>query len=182
MDEAELANRCRVGDNQARKELYELYAERMLCLCFRYAGDMDTAHDLLHDGFLKVFSSISSYTYKGEGSLRAWLSRVFTNLSLEYLRRKDLLRQGISLDEVADLPDEATEPDADSLSIDVLMGFVMDLPSGYRTVFNLYVFEEWSHKEIAVLLHINEKSSASQLVRARKLLATRIREQIKKRE
>lgn len=181
MSEAELTDRCRVGDNRARKELYELYAEKMLCLCFRYTGDKDTAHDLLHDGFLKVFASFSSYTYKGEGSLRAWLSKVFTNLSLEYLRRKDLLRQGISLDEAGDLPDEP-EPDASTLPMDVLMRFVTELPSGYRTVFNLYVFEEWSHREIAELLHIHEKSSASQLNRARKLLAVRIREQIRKTE
>lgn len=174
-----MTDRCRVGDNQARKELYELYAEKMLCLCYRYAGDIDVAHDLLHDGFLKVFSSISSFTYKGEGSLRAWLSRVFANTALEYLRRKDLLRQGISLDEVYDLPNEP-EPDACNLSMDILMRFVTDLPYGYRTVFNLFVFEHWSHKEIAAQLHINEKSSASQLNRARKILATRIREELKR--
>ena len=174
-----MTDRCRVGDNQARKELYELYAEKMLCLCYRYAGDIDVAHDLLHDGFLKVFSSISSFTYKGEGSLRAWLSRVFANTALEYLRRKDLLRQGISLDEVYDLPNEP-EPDARNLSMDILMRFVTDLPYGYRTVFNLFVFEHWSHKEIAAQLHINEKSSASQLNRARKILATRIREELKR--
>ncbi|SEF40090.1 RNA polymerase sigma factor [Parabacteroides chinchillae] len=179
MSESEVTDRCRVGDNQARKELYELYAEKMLCLCYRYAGDIDVAHDLLHDGFLKVFSSISSFTYKGEGSLRAWLSRVFANTALEYLRRKDLLRQGISLDEVYDLPNEP-EPDACNLSMDILMRFVTDLPYGYRTVFNLFVFEHWSHKEIAAQLHINEKSSASQLNRARKILATRIREELKR--
>ena len=126
-----------------------------------------------------VFSSISSFTYKGEGSLRAWLSRVFANTALEYLRRKDLLRQGISLDEVYDLPNEP-EPDACNLSMDILMRFVTDLPYGYRTVFNLFVFEHWSHKEIAAQLHINEKSSASQLNRARKILATRIREELKR--
>ncbi|WP_099465376.1 RNA polymerase sigma factor [Parabacteroides provencensis] len=179
MSESEVTDRCRVGDNQAHKELYELYAEKMLCLCYRYAGDIDVAHDLLHDGFLKVFSSISSFTYKGEGSLRAWLSRVFANTALEYLRRKDLLRQGISLDEVYDLPNEP-EPDACNLSMDILMRFVTDLPYGYRTVFNLFVFEHWSHKEIAAQLHINEKSSASQLNRARKILATRIREELKR--
>ena len=179
MTETELADRCKDGDNLARKELYERFAEKMLCLCYRYAGDGETAYDLLHDGFLKVYSSISSFTYRGEGSLRAWLSRVFTNVSLEHLRRKDLLRDGVPIDELFDLPDEP-EPDANVLSMDVLMKFVAELPTGYRTVFNLYVFERWSHKEIAQSLHINEASSASQLNRARRLLAGRIKEQLKK--
>ena len=181
MTETELTDRCKTGDNLARKELYERFAERMLCLSYRYAGDEETAHDLLHDGFLKVFSSISSFTYRGEGSLRAWLSRVFANVSLEYLRHKDLLRDGLPLDELPELPDEE-EPDANGLSMDILMAFVAELPPGYRTVFNLYVFERWSHKEIAHSLHINEASSASQLNRARRLLIGRIKEQLKKTE
>lgn len=181
MSESELTDRCSAGDNLARKELYELYAGRMLRLCFRYTGDVEVAHDLLHDGFLKVFSSLSSFTVRGEGSLSAWLSRVFANTALEYLRKKDLLRDGISLDEVYDLPNEP-EPQADTISMDVLMRFVTELPCGYRTVFNLFVFENWSHREIALQLHINEKSSASQLTRARKILANRIREELKKTE
>lgn len=179
MSETELTDRCTRGDNLARKELYELYAEKMLCICYRYTGDMDTAHDLLHDGFLKIFSSISSFVYKGEGSLRAWLTRVFVNLSLEYLRKKDLLREGVSLDEISHLPLEP-EPDASGLPIEILMKFITELPLGYRTVFNLFVFEKWSHKEIARFLQINESSSASQLNRARKLLVSRIKEELDK--
>lgn len=179
MLETELINRCKAGETMARKRLYELYGERLLSLCFRYTGDMESANDLLHDGFLKVFSSISSFHYQGEGSLQAWLSRLFVNLALERLRRKDLLRQGLSLDEVGELPEEA-EPDANPLSMEQLLCFVAELPVGYRTVFNLYVLEEWSHKEIAHELHIQEKSSASQLNRARKLLAARIREELKR--
>lgn len=179
MSEVELTERCKKKETEACKRLYETFAGKMLHICFRYTGDIDTAHDLLHDGFLKVFTSISSFQYKGEGSLRAWLSKLFTNLTLEYLRKKDLLREGITLDDAGDLADE-TEPDADGLPYDVLMRFVTELPPGYRTVFNLYVFEEWSHKEIARELNIGEKSSASQLSRARKLLAARIREEIKK--
>lgn len=181
MSESELTEKCRMGDNLARKELYQLFAERMLRLCYRYTGDIDTAHDLLHDGFLKVFSSINSFTYRGEGSLQAWLSRVFTNTTLEYLRRKDLLRDGIPLETVAELPDEP-EPDASSISMEVLMHFVTELSPGYRTVLNLYIFEHWSHKEIAAHLHISEMTSASQLNRARKILVTRIKEQLKRTE
>lgn len=179
MSETELTDRCKRGDNLARKELYELYAEKMLCICYRYTGDTDMAHDLLHDGFLKIFSSFSSFVYKGEGSLRAWLTRVFVNLSLEYLRKKDLLREGVSLDEISNQPVDP-EPDASGLPIEILMKFITELPPGYRTVFNLFVFEKWSHKEIARFLQINESSSASQLNRARKLLVNRIKEELNK--
>ena len=175
MSEQELAEGCKKGDNRARKELYELFAQPMLCLCFRYVADLEQAQDLLHDGFLKVFSSISSYTYQGEGSLRAWMSRVFTNLALGFLRANKLLPSLVPLETIADTADETDETDANRLPIDVLMRLVSELPPGYRTVFNLYVFEEWSHKEIAAYLHIQEKSSASQLNRARKMLMERVR-------
>lgn len=179
MQETELIRRCQQGETIARKKLYELYGESMLSLCFRYTADRDKAHDLLHDGFLKIFFSISSFQYKGEGSLKAWMSKVFVNLSLEYLRKKDFLTRSISLEEATELTDEP-EPDASPLSADQLMGFIAELPAGYRTVFNLYVLEEWSHKKIAKELNIKEKSSASQLKRARQLLATRIREELKR--
>ena len=151
----------------------------MLCLCFRYVADLEQAQDLLHDGFLKVFSSISSYTYQGEGSLRAWMSRVFTNLALGFLRANKLLPSLVPLETIADTADETDETDANRLPIDVLMRLVSELPPGYRTVFNLYVFEGWSHKEIASYLHIQEKSSASQLNRARKMLMERVRNYLK---
>ncbi len=178
MSEQELAEGCKKGDNLARKELYELFAQPMLCLCFRYVADLEQAQDLLHDGFLKVFSSISSFTYRGEGSLGAWMSRVFTNQVLGFLRAGKSLPSQVSLETVADTAEEE-EPDADRLPIDVLMRLVAELPPGYRTVFNLYVFEEWSHKEIAAYLHIQEKSSASQLNRARKMLKERVRNYLK---
>lgn len=181
MGESELAEKCRKGDNLARKQLYELYADKMLSLCVRYTNNIDVAHDLLHDGFLKVYLAIASFSYKGEGSLRAWLSKIFTNISLEYLRKKDLLRFTIPLEDIKEIPGEP-EHDYDKLPFDILMGFVLDLPPGYRTVFNLYVFEEWSHKEIADKLRINEKSSSSQLNRARKFLAKRINEYTNKKK
>ncbi|MDR1557503.1 MAG: sigma-70 family RNA polymerase sigma factor [Tannerellaceae bacterium] len=177
MDEITLINGCKNSDMQARRELYELFADGMLGLCYRYMNNPDVAHDLLHDGFLRVYSAISSFTYRGEGSLKAWLTKLFTNVCLAYLRKKDLLRETVLPEDISDLPDEQeTDEGTAELPIEILMGFVLDLPQGYRTVFNLYVFEEWSHKEIARELRINEHSSASQLLRARKLLARRITE------
>ena len=109
MEELELSEQCRLGNNQARKELYEQYAGRMLGICLRYTGDRDTAQDLLHDGFLKIFDSFDKFTWRGEGSLRAWMERVMVNTALQYLRKNDVINQSAPLEE---LPEEYEEPDA----------------------------------------------------------------------
>ena len=146
-NEIELIKGCRAGKDSARKELYTLYSKQMLAVCFRYTGDMDAAHDVLHDGFIKIFTNFS---FRGESSLSTWITRVMVTQSLDYLRREKRVSQ--------------------------LMAFIAELPDGCRTVFNLYVFEEKSHKEIARMLHIKEHSSTSQLHRAKYLLAKRIKE------
>lgn len=176
MEELELSEQCRQGNNRARKELYEQYGGRLLSVCLRYAGDRDTAQDLLHDGFLKIFGSFDKFNWRGEGSLRAWMERVMVNTALQFLRKNDVISQSASLEE---LSEDYEEPDASAVELipqSVLMQFINELPTGYRTVFNLYTFEEKSHKEIAQLLSINEKSSASQLFRAKSVLAKRVRE------
>lgn len=155
MEEQELAERCRQGDNLARKELYERYAGRMLSVCLRYAGDRETAQDLMHDGFLKLLIlSISSLG--GERVLRAWMERAMVNTVLQYLRKNDVMNQSSALENA---PEAYEEPEGSSIDVipqKVLMQFISELPAGYRTVFNLYIFEEKSHKEIARLLGINE--------------------------
>ena len=147
MNEAELAERCGKGDNLARKQLYERYAGQLMAICIRYIGDRETAQDVLHDGFLNIFRSFDKFTYKGEGSLKAWLARVMVNEALGYLRKQSSANQEIVVEE---------------------------LPEGYRTVFNLYVFEEKGHKEIAQMLGITEHTSSSQLYRAKSLLIKKI--------
>lgn len=176
MEEQELTGRCRQGDNLARKELYERYAGRMLSVCLRYTGDRETAEDLMHDGFLKLFDSFDKFTWRGDGSLRAWMERVMVNTALQYLRKNDVINQSEALDNI---PETYEEPDASTVETipqKVLMQFISELPAGYRTVFNLYIFEEKSHREIARMLGINEKSSASQLIRAKAALATKVKE------
>lgn len=176
MNESELSERCRQKDNVARKELYELYAGQLMAICCRYAGEREVAQDLLHDGFLKAFNSFDKFTYRGEGSLRAWLSRIMVNTALEYLRKNDILHQTLTLDEVPDTINGDVEENLERIPQKVLLDFIAALPVGYRTVFNLYTFEEKSHREIADILRINEKSSASQLFRARALLAKKVTE------
>lgn len=175
ISEQELSKRCRCLDNAAQKLLYERYAGQMLAVCMRYVSDKEVAQDLLHDGFLKIFQSFDKFTYRGEGSLRAWMSRVFVNLSIECLRKSETLNQMLTLEDVPDTIADVEEEEVGLIPEHVLMRFVSELPVGYRTVFNLYVFEEKSHKEIAAQLGINEKSSASQLFRAKAVLAKRIK-------
>lgn len=174
-NQSQLVEGCRAGKEWARKELYTLYAEQLLAVCYRYTGDPDTAHDLLHDGFIKIFTG---FTYSGEGSLGGWLHKIMVNLALDHLRKKRQLQE-ISLDEEV-LPEETEElPQQeirDSIPESMLLEFVAELPEGYRTVFNLYVFEDRSHKEIGEILGIKERSSSSQYHRAKQLLAKKIQE------
>lgn len=171
----ELVEGCRAGDQTARKTLYTLYAQSMLALCYRYTGDLDEAHDVLHDGFIKLFTH---FTYRGECSLATWVRQVMISQAIDYLRHKKKFGNLIVNEEqLPDIPDEAEVAQTGSqLSEEQLMAFVAQLPEGCRTVFNLYVFEEKSHKEIAALLHIKEHTSTSQLHRAKTLLAKRIKE------
>ncbi|MBQ8672741.1 MAG: sigma-70 family RNA polymerase sigma factor [Bacteroides sp.] len=176
-DEQLLAEQCRQGDNRARRQLYERYAGHMLGICLRYVGERETARDLLHDGFLKLYASFDKFTWRGTGSLKAWMERVMVNTALQYLRRQDVLRHASELEAVSVADEEPPSPMmVERIPEERLMQFVRELPVGYRTVFNLYVFEEKSHKEIAHLLGINEKSSASQLVRAKSALARKVRQ------
>jgi RNA polymerase sigma-70 factor (ECF subfamily) len=175
MEEEDLSRQCRQGITTAQKELYEMYASRFLGLCHRYIPDYETARDVMHDGFIKIFQSFDKFNYRGKGSLRAWMERIIVNEALQYLRSSNQFST-IPIEEVAD---PADEPDTDTIGNipeSTLMKFIQELPNGYRTVFNLYVFEEKSHKEIASILHINEKSSSSQLYHAKALLAKRIEE------
>lgn len=172
-NEIELIKGCREGNNSARKRLYTLYSKQMLAICYRYTGDMDAAHDVLHDGFIKVFTNFS---FRGESSIATWLTRVMVTQSLDYLRKQKRMNQVMvqenDLPDVPDLPNESHS----LISEEQLLAFIAELPDGCRTVFNLYVFEEKSHKEIGKLLNIKEHSSTSQLHRAKCLLAKRIKE------
>ena len=175
MTEEELASKCKQADNQARKELYERYGGSLMAICLRYMGNRDAAEDVLHDGFIRIFQSIGQFTYQGNGSLKAWLSRVMVNEALGALRKQNQLAQQEVLMEQLPDTEEAGEGMND-IPRSVLMKMIAELPDGYRTVFNLYVFEEKSHKEIAQMLGITEHTSSSQYYRAKTLLAKKINE------
>ena len=171
-NEIELIKGCRAGEESARMKLYTLYSNSLLAICYRYTGDIDVAHDVLHDAFIKIFTKFS---FRGESSLSTWLTRIVVTQSLDYLRsqkRKSLCF--VNDEQIPDIPE--LSHNEDNLSEEQLMLFIAELPEGCRTVFNLFVFEEKSHKEIAKLLGIKEHSSTSQLHRAKYLLAKKIKE------
>ncbi len=112
-------------------------------------------HDVLQNSFIKMFRSIESFEYRGDGSLRAWITRITVNESLKHIRRKGDFRSSVEVDDLPDLPNEE-EPDFEEIPKDDIMRLIQSLPDGYRTVFNLYVFEKKSHKEIALLLELQK--------------------------
>ena len=176
--EQRLSEQCSKQDGQAFRELYDNFGGRLFSLCLRYIPDRNDAEDALQDSFIKIIHSISSFRYKGEGSLYAWMSRIVMNQCLDRLRKdrgKPLTDIEVTqLDGIAD-----SEPDAagiESIPEDELIRMVGRLPAGYRAVFNMYAVEGYSHKEIARALGIKEKTSSSQYFKARAMLATMIKE------
>lgn len=171
-EEIELVQDCRKGDRHAQRRLYDMFAEAMMILCYRYIPDRTTAKDVLMEGFVDVFKNIERFTPQGEGSLRAWVKRIMINRCLMQLRK----RRGIFVELEEDVNDVVSIDDGitEKLSVKEIMTLIHALPDGYRTVFNLYVFEDKSHKEIAEFLGISENTSKSQLFKAKALLQKKI--------
>jgi RNA polymerase sigma factor, sigma-70 family len=173
IDELSLVRGCQRKDNGARRELYEKFSGQLMGVGLRYVGNRDVAQDLLHDCFIVIFNSIGNFTYRGDGSLKGWLKKVMINEALKYLRKNSKIVE-VPLDTVPEVSDE--EADVNDIPSGVLLNMIRALPDGYRTVLNLYVFEDKSHKEIAELLNISEHTSSSQFFRAKKMLVSKIKE------
>ncbi|MBR1541242.1 MAG: sigma-70 family RNA polymerase sigma factor [Bacteroidaceae bacterium] len=180
LTEQELVDGCRRGDDKARRQLYERYAGKMMAICMRYMANREEAEDLLHDGYIKLYGSFDKFEWQGEGTLPAWMGRVMANLALQRLRKNDVMSETVELENTAELREDMDRPDSDpdieTIPKKVLMKFIEELPVGYRTVFNMHVFEGKNHIEIGKELGINNKSSASQLVRARAILKEKVNE------
>ena len=161
--ETDLIQACRKQNSKAQRQLYEKYAPIMLGLCRRYVRGELESEDVMIKGFMKVFSKINSF--EGKGSFEGWMKRIMINEALGYIRKNKAMYLETDIEE-AD-----KEPDFDKLSTELeakdLLKMINELPSGYRTIFNLYAIEGYSHKEIGELLGINENTSKSQLSRAR---------------
>ena len=175
-DERRLIRDIMKGNRMAMQELYNLTVRNMTAVCSRYVIDQNDVNDVLQESYLKAFSIIETFMPRDDGSLVAWLRRIVVNEALQLLRRKKLLNQLVSLDDVEDEPEDLTVSDqvtdyVSSIDIGDLMELVQQLPDGYRTIFNLYAIEKLPHSKIATMLGISEGTSASQYHRARKQLA-----------
>lgn len=165
------------GDSRAMDVLYAQFADYMAGVCTRYVPQPDDTRDVLQEALIKIFSSIGSFKYRGEGSLKAWLTRVVVNEALMFLRDKKKMLFVDSEREIPDTPEEP--PDTSGLTADMVDEALRQLPDGYRAVFNLYAIEGKSHKEIAELLGIKPDTSASQYHRAKAMLARILRKRKK---
>jgi len=161
MTDEQLVDALLRQDAGAQRQLYERYSRRMFGICLRYAKSHEEAEDLLQEGYLKVFQKISSY--KHEGSLEGWIRKVIVNTALDYLRKQKINWTGLD-----SVPEQAEPPlIMEQMNTKNLLKVIQELPTGFRTVFNLYAIEGYTHKEIGELLGISENTSKSQYSRAR---------------
>ncbi len=161
------------GDASAMRSLYDQHIGYLTAVCSRYIVNEDDVKDVLQESFIKIFTSMGKFEYRGKGSVKAWLTKVVVNESLAFLKRSNRMELVYPEQELPDLPEEEA-PDITDISQDEIQKMVQQLPKGYRTVFCLYVFEHKSHKEIASLLDIKADTSASQLHKAKVMLARSI--------
>jgi RNA polymerase sigma-70 factor (ECF subfamily) len=170
--------------SNAVEALYDRHAPALLSLCFRYAGNMQDAEDILHDGFIKIIKSLPDFRPRPDSSPEAWMKRIMINTALNFIRDHAKERNQIDVDKYQErkdlVNDEPVDFDLAHLPVtqDQILQMIAELPEGYRTVFNLYVFEEFSHKEICERLNCTESTSKSQLSKARGVLRARISETV----
>jgi len=172
VDEKKVIELCIKGNRKAQYELYEAYSRRMMSVCLRYMGDYETAQDVLQNGFIRLFTNLENFQFNG--SFDGWVRRIFVNTALEHLRKNDVLHSAadIELSQASLMQNEHTV--IDELSANDILKLINNLPPGFRTVFNMFAIEGYSHKEIAEKLGITESTSRSQFTRARQILQKKI--------
>ncbi|TNJ47221.1 sigma-70 family RNA polymerase sigma factor [Tamlana fucoidanivorans] len=167
----QLIENCKINDTKAQGELYKLYANKLFALCLKYSRNRVEAEDNLQDAFLVILKKIEQYTFKG--SFEGWIKRITINTVLQRYRSEkvfDLISEN-------QIEDDEVEIDDESLSLDYLLKIIQELPDRYRLVFNLYVLDGYSHKDIADMLNITIGTSKSNLARARQILKQHINQE-----
>ena len=172
--EQDIAQLVAKGDRKATRALYGDTICRMTSVCSRYVSDPDAVNDVLQDSYMSIFTTIDKFQYKGEGSLLAWMTRIVVHKSVDWVKR-EMRRGAVELPgDVPEVIDDDTADDCD-LSADTIHSIIRQMPAGYRAVFNMYVLDGMSHKQIAAELGIAENSSASQLARAKAWLKNEVK-------
>ena len=175
--EQDIAQLVAKGDRKATRALYGDTICRMTSVCSRYVTDPDAVNDVLQDSYMSIFTTINKFQYKGEGSLLAWMTRIVVHKSVDWVKR-EMRRGAVELPgDVPEVIDDDTADDCD-LSADTIHSLICSMPAGYRAVFNMYVLDAMSHKQIAAELGIAENSSASQLARAKAWLKNEVKQHL----
>ena len=166
LTESTLIEGCQREDAHCQQELFNRYAGKMMTVCLRYARHRAEAEDLLQDSFIKVFDNM--HQFEGKGSFEGWIRRIVVNTALKNISKLSFQRENIGIENMVET---AVAPSVLSLMTEQeLLNLITKLPTGYRTVFNLFVLEDMSHREISEVLGIEESTSRSQLVKARNML------------
>ena len=169
--ESDLIAACKKNEAAAQRIIYERLYSRMLAVCQRYTGSRETARDIVQDGFVVLFEKIG--TYAGTGSFEGWARKIFVNMSLSYLRRNDVLRYSEPIENTTGRS-VTTGLILENISANDILRCLEQMPYGFRTIFNMYAIEGYSHNEIAKLLDISESTSRSQYSRARSWLQNKL--------
>ena len=170
--EKQLLEAIHGGERAALRRLYDRYSGYAMAIALRYVPERDEVHDVMQDSFVKILTAIGQFEYRGEGTLKSWVARIVCNNAIEHLRASSRFT---FVDNIPDVPQEPDEElDIGDMPPDLLMEMIGRLPPNYRTVLNLFVFEQRSHKEIASRLGIKENSSSSIFFRAKRMLAKMI--------
>ena len=169
----------RGGERAALRRLYDRYSGYAMAIGLRYVPERDEVRDVIQDSFVRILTTIGQFDYRGEGSLKSWVSRIVSNRAVDYLRQH---QRFMTVETIPEEPDIADEPDISGIPPDVLTAMIGRLPPNYRTVLNLYVFEQQPHREIARMLGIKESTSSSLFFRAKKMLAKNIKDYLKSQE
>jgi RNA polymerase sigma-70 factor (ECF subfamily) len=164
----QLIQNCKKRDIKSQSEIYQLFAGKLYALCLKYSKTKHEADDNLQDAFITIFKKIDQFKHKG--SFEGWMKRIVINTALQSYREKKVLNL---VEE--NYPDEVeVEVDEKDISLDFLLKIIQELPERYRMVFNLYVLDGYSHKEISILMNIAEGTSKSNLSRARLILKEKV--------
>lgn len=167
VNEQQLVKDCLKNKLIAQKQLYELFSETMLGVCYRYTKNLNDAQEVLQIGFIKVFRNL--HQYRQDGELGAWIRRIMVTSAINYLKRQPQYQLDLAFEDTYLHPVERDSPDM-TVNTKELLQLITQLPTGYQTIFNLFAIEGYSHAEIGRMLGIKEATSRSQYARARALL------------
>jgi RNA polymerase sigma factor (sigma-70 family) len=174
--EADLIKGCLDKNRKMQEMLYHRFSSKMYAVCLRYCKDNEDAQDLLQDGFVKIFKNLEKF--RGEGSFEGWIRRIFVNTSIEHFRKS--IKHNTVSDTQEIIIEDTSWNALDNLAEKDIIKMIQQLSPGYRQVFNMYVIEGYSHKDIGDILGISEGTSKSQLARAKGILKKMVEDKIRK--